>query len=105
VTAREGQTTTFAVSISKAVSQPVVVNYSMSGSATFGNDYNLSGVYGQVIIPAGKTSGMVTLRALVDHKKESNETAIMTLQNGGCYTLPSKANLNSATATIPANNL
>ena len=105
VTAREGQAATFAVSIAKAVSQPVVVNYSMSGSAMFGSDYNLSGIYGQVIIPAGKTSGMVTLRALVDHKKENNETAIMTLQSGGCYTLPSNANLKSATVTIPANNL
>ena len=105
VTAREGQTTTFSVSISKPASQPATVYYSMSGSAMFGSDYNLSGVYGQVTIPAGKTSGTVTLRALVDHKKENNETATMTLQPGGCYTLPSQANLKSATATIPANNL
>jgi hypothetical protein len=77
----------------------------MSGTATFGSDYTLSGVYGQVTIPAGKTSATITFRALVDHLKEPNETATMTLTNGACYTLPSNASLRSATVTIPANNL
>jgi hypothetical protein len=75
----------------------------MSGSATFGSDYTLSGTFGQVTIPAGKTSATITFRALVDHLKEGNETATMTLINGECYTLPTKANLRSATVTIPAN--
>ena len=105
VTAREGQTTTFSVSIAKAVSQPVVVNYSTSGNATFGNDYTVSGLPGQIAIPAGKTSANITFRALVDHHKEGNETATLTLINGGCYTLPTNATLRSATVTIPANNL
>ena len=76
----------------------------MSGRATFGSDYTLGGTYGQVTIPAGKTTGMVTFRALVDHLKENNETATMTLLPGGCYMLPSKANFRNATATIPKNN-
>ena len=77
----------------------------MSGNATFGSDYTLSGVPGQVTIPAGKTSANITFRALVDHLKEGNETATLTLINGGCYTLPTNANLRRASVTIPANNL
>jgi len=78
----------------------------MSGKAIQGSDYTLSGPPGQVIIPAGQTSGSVTLSALIDNKKEKAEKATMTLQPGSGYDFPSsgkkkkKSKAPSATMTI-----
>jgi len=89
------------------VAQDTAVNYSMSGKATLGSDYTMSGTPGQVIIPAGSNVGTVTLSAIVDNVKEKKpETAIMTLQPGSGYTLPAssgkkkKSKAPSATVTI-----
>lgn len=78
----------------------------MSGKAIQGSDYTLSGSSGQVTIPAGQTSGRVTLSALVDNMKEKKETAQMTLQPGSGYDFPTngkkkkKNKALSATVTI-----
>ena len=63
--------------------QPVTVNYSMSGGASLGTDYTLSGTPGQVTIPAGQSSARVILRA----RKKVNKAATMTLTNGPGYFL------------------
>ena len=81
----EGQTATFTVTASAAVAQDTIVNYSMSGKATLGSDYTVSGAAGQITIPAGQISGSVTLSAIADGIKEKKETAIMTLQSGSGY--------------------
>src|SRR5205807_30364 len=60
---KQGDSATFTVSASKAVSQSTTVHYSMSGTASLGTDYTLSGSPGQVTIPAGQSSGSVTLSA------------------------------------------
>jgi len=70
-----------------------------------GNDYTMSGTPGQVIIPAGQSSGSVTLSALIDNQKEKSEKATMMLQPGSGYNFPTtgkkkKAKAPSATATI-----
>jgi len=57
----------------------------MGGKASEGSDYTLSTAGHQVTIPAGQTSGSVTLSALIDSKKEKKETAVMTLQSGSGY--------------------
>jgi hypothetical protein len=59
----------------------------MSGTATLGTDYVLSGAPGQVTIPAGQSSGTVTLKAKRDNVQENTETAVMTLQPGTGYRL------------------
>jgi surface adhesion protein len=82
---QEGGSATFTVTLSNATNVDITVNYSMSGKATLGSDYTLSGSAGQVTIRAGQTSGSVTLNALVDNVKEKAETAIMTLQPGSGY--------------------
>jgi hypothetical protein len=87
---QEGQTAAFTVTASTAVAQNTVVNYSMSGKATQGSDYTMSGTSGQIVIPAGSNSGSVTLTAIVDNVKEKKETAIMTLQPGSGYDFASK---------------
>ncbi|HYR22713.1 MAG TPA: hypothetical protein VEP30_07310 [Chthoniobacterales bacterium] len=50
----------------------------MSGKATLGSDYTLSG-NSQVTVPAGQTAGSVTLNAIVDK---------VTLQSGTGHNLP-----------------
>jgi PKD repeat protein len=83
---REGQSATYTVSLSNGTNQALTVNYSMGGTATQGSDYTLSGTTGQVTIPAGQTSGSITLTAIQDNVKEKKaETAIMTLQPGSGY--------------------
>jgi large repetitive protein len=65
----------------------------MSGTATPGVDYTLSGTPGKVTIPAGQTFATVTLQSLHDNKNERTEKAIMTLQavSGYKLTKPKKA--------------
>ena len=59
------------------VDVPVTVRYVMKGTAVFGRHYTLSGVFGEVTIPAGQTSAKVTLHALTRGRK----TATMKLLN------------------------
>ena len=49
----------------------------------------MSGNAGQIIIPAGQSSGSATLTALIDNIKEKKEKAVMTLQSGSGYDFPS----------------
>jgi hypothetical protein len=83
----EGGTATYTVHASSAVPQSISVNYAMSGTATNGTDYVLSGAVDRVTIPAGQTSATVTLKAKKDHVAEGSETAVMTLQPGTGYKL------------------
>jgi hypothetical protein len=95
----EGQSAAFVISASANTARPVTINYSMSGKAVFGSDYNLNGLgqSGQATIAAGTNSVVITLRALADTLKERNETAIMTLTNGAGYKLSTHP---KATVTI-----
>jgi hypothetical protein len=81
----EGQTATYTVTASSTVSQSITVGYAMSGSATNGTDYKLSGAANQVTIPAGQSSATVTLKSKADGMTEGTETATMTLQPGSGY--------------------
>ena len=90
---------------SSAVAQDTTVSYAMSGKAAQGSDYTMSGPLGEVIIPAGQSSGSATLTALIDNKKEKKEKAVMTLQPGSGYDFPSngkkkKSKAPSATVII-----
>jgi hypothetical protein len=81
----EGQTAIYTVTASSIVSQSITVGYAMSGNATNGTDYRLSGTVNQVAIPAGQSSATVTLKSKADHVTEGTETATMTLQPGSGY--------------------
>ena len=77
----------------------------MSGKASLGSDYTLSGTPGQVTIPAGQAFGSITLHALTNTAAKKKETASMTLQPGSGYQFPSsgkkkKAKAPSATVAI-----
>jgi len=65
----------------------------------------MSGNAGQIIIPAGQSSGSATLTALIDNIKEKKEKAVMTLQPGSGYDFAStgkkkKSKAPSATVII-----
>ena len=70
---------TFAVNLSTGYSLPVTVNCQTSdGTATVaGNDYQASA--GSITIPAGATSGTVTVNVVGDTNVEANETFTLTL--------------------------
>lgn len=93
----EGSDATFTISSSVPVSQPIKVKYSMSGKAKKGIDYTLSGISGQITIPAGQSSANVVLHASADHVTENSEPAIMTLTSGAGYKLSTHV---KATLTI-----
>jgi len=70
----------------------------MSGTATEGKDYTLSGAHNQVTIPAGQSSTTVTLHSMedTDEGREGDEPAILTLHSGSGYKLTNS----SATITL-----
>src|SRR6266404_576875 len=94
---KQGDSATFTVSASNAVSQSTTVQYSMSGSASLGTDYTLSGTPGKVTIPAGQSSASVTLTAASGTGQKQKKTATMNLQSGAGYKLAKPKN---ATVTI-----
>jgi hypothetical protein len=84
---REGHTAVYTITASMPAPRSITVNYAMSGTATAGSDYRVSDIPGQVTIPAGRSSGKVTLTSRRDTTTEGTETALMTLQPGSGYTL------------------
>lgn len=82
----------FTVTLSKASSTPVTVNYATSnGTATAGQDYTSSS--GTITFAAGQTSKTVNVAVAGDSTVESNETFTVTLST------PSGATISRASAT------
>lgn len=70
----------FTVNLSVAIGQPVMVNYATAnGSATDGSDYQAAS--GTLTIPAGQTSGIVTVLVNGDQVSEPNENFFVNLSN------------------------
>lgn len=90
---------TFNVSRTGGTSAPLVVNYTLSGTATNGVDYTSLG--GALTIPADSSSQQVTIAPLDDTLVEGVETVTLTLANSSAYTLGSTT---SATAHISDND-
>ncbi len=98
-TVSAGQNATFTVSsIHGPGNCSITVHYSMSGNAILGSDYTLSGTPGQVTIPAGSSTGTVTLTANSPHAKKV--TAQMNLTSGNGYVLSNKAKFRKAVVKI-----
>jgi hypothetical protein len=69
---------TFTVTLSAASSQPVTVAYaSVNGTATAGSDYRATS--GTLTIPAGQTTGTITVLVKGDRLPEANETFFVNL--------------------------
>ncbi|HEY2951509.1 MAG TPA: LamG-like jellyroll fold domain-containing protein [Verrucomicrobiae bacterium] len=78
---------------------PLTVNYTMSGMALNGVDYEM--LPGTITLPAGATTGQVLLYTIDDALVEGLETAILALSPGPNYALGA---LPSATMTITDND-
>ena len=78
------------VNLSPAAGGPIAVSYTLSGTATRGTDYAITGVTGNsgtVTIPAGATSVNIPVAITDDSIAEQPETIILTLTAGDGYTL------------------
>jgi hypothetical protein len=80
---------------------PLVVAYSIGGTASNGSDY--LALSGTVTIPAGQASALVTLTPVDDGACEGSETVVLSVLAGSAYTVP--AGGSSATVTIADNDL
>lgn len=67
------------------LSQPLTVRYTVSGTATAGNDY--TPLTGTVTFPANENTVLVTVTPRNDATIEANETVVLTLQSGTGYSL------------------
>ena len=77
---------------SAAPSGGLTLAYTLSGTATRGTDYAISGVSSNsatVAVAAGATSATVAVAITDDADDESNETVILTLGSGSGYTVGS----------------
>ncbi len=72
-------TATVTARLSNPSTQPVTVQLDFTGSATFNSDYSASGV--AITIPAGQTSGSITLTGLNDATFEGNESVVIDVTN------------------------
>jgi hypothetical protein len=93
-----GQSAVYTISADKAAVQNIVIGYAMSGQATPGLDYTLSGNLGQLVIAPGQKAVTVTLTATANSLKKGAQTATMTLKPGTGYSFGSTSS--SATVTI-----
>jgi hypothetical protein len=87
---------------SEAISDPVTVFYSMSGTAVAGTNY-VAITNGSVTIPAGQTSVDVLVTPIDDHTPNPVLTVTMTLRGSGGYAVgfPSSASVFIADNSTP----
>ena len=80
ITVTEGTVATFVVSLTGPTSSaPVVIDYGVSG-ATEGEDYTAPS--GKLTIPAGATSGTISIQTLDDGVLDRGEMLTVTLMGG-----------------------
>ena len=78
--AKEGETLTFSVTLDRAATGTVTVDYATAdGSAAAGTDYTAAS--GTLTFAVGETSKTVTVALLYDAAAESDETLTLTLSN------------------------
>ena len=85
----QGDEAVYTFTLSSPAPRSIAIDFIMSGTASIGADYALLGNFnklGQVVIPAGQTSAMVTLHAFVEDVEElPRETSVLNLLNGRGY--------------------
>ena len=93
----EGTSTILTVSLPNSIitANPLVVNYTISGSATSGADF--TPLTGSVTIPGGSSSATITVAALSDSVIESNETVVVTGAITSGFTWSASANTSTVT--------
>jgi Glycosyl hydrolase family 9/FG-GAP-like repeat len=77
---------------------PLTVNYSVGGTATYSTDYVQTGAAsftsttGTVVFGAGSNTANITINPTADATPEANETVVLTLANGAGYKVGSSTN-------------
>ncbi|MBB4110697.1 beta strand repeat-containing protein, partial [Pedobacter zeae] len=95
----------FTVTLSNPSSQPTTITYTLGGTATEGSDYSAI-VTKTITIPAGQTTGTITIPVLTDNIVEGTETVVATLTVSGNPTVtvsntPATINItDNTTATV-----
>lgn len=85
----------YTVTLNQASFSALSIGYAIGGTATNGTDY--ATIASPLVIPAGNTTGTITVNPTADATIETNETVILTLNAGAGYTVGVP---NSATGTI-----
>lgn len=88
--AEAGGAMTFTFTRDVVTSQAITVNYTATGTATQGTDYNA--LSGTVTIPANQASATVTVTATEDTLLEGDETVILTVGAGTGYSAGTPSN-------------
>ena len=96
-------TASFRVTRGGNLSQPLTVNYSVSGNAIAGTDYNA--LSGTVTFPANENTAFITVTPRDDATIESNETVTVTLQAGVGYSLISAATSTGSVSLVSEDRL
>ena len=76
---REGEDHTVAVHVFPAADQNKEIEYTISGTATEGEDYEDLPV--MVVVPAGESQAVIRIETITDKEDDSGETVILTLQS------------------------
>jgi hypothetical protein len=87
----EGGPVEIIISATRYTNRPLTINYSISGTATFGVDYTVSDNLpqsGQIVIPPGHDTVDIWVNTIPDHVTEPTEKMTMTLQPGSGYKFP-----------------
>ena len=90
---------TFTVTLSRVGSEAITVTYTLGGTATSGSDFTAPKPL-SVTIPAGKSSGSITIPVIGDVIDEPNETIRVTLTGATNATLSTAAGATVGEGTI-----
>ena len=85
----------YTVTLNQASFSALSIGYTVGGTATNGTDY--ATIASPLVIPAGNTTGTVTVNPTADATIEADETVTLTLNAGAGYTVGAPS---SATGTI-----
>ncbi len=97
-TVKEGETAYFEVRVTgNTGSDTVTVTYTVSGTATAGDDY--TALPGEVTLRGGEANALIALAAVEDTISDSGETVTLTL-SGATGTAPAVVDTTPATVTI-----
>jgi autotransporter-associated beta strand protein len=97
------QTLTYRFTRTEPIAQPLTINYSVGGSATFGADYNQTGAtafssnIGSITFATNSTEAILVISSVADSLLEQNETVSLNLTASAGYVLGTNIN---ATGTI-----
>jgi hypothetical protein len=97
-------TATFVVTRpSTCTAKDLPFNYTLSGTATNGVDYNFSWSSGGPTIPAGQTNATLTVTPIINANNFQTTRSLLVTLNPGAYALGTASNANGAFQSFPMN--